>query len=210
METASAPGAETASLDSRAGEGYLEAPLERPVPRRDVVRIGVGAGLLAGAALIVSQMGVGEIASEPTAVEGIESSTWTAITSVASLLLGVEAFHGSLEVGSVLVGLIVILAYAVVLGIVGVAALVYVQGYDPPALPAAVQGATYALLVQVLVLNLAVNAAQDVNTVYLSTPSWGWWVGHAVYGVTFGVACARALARAPSPASAPDADTREP
>ena len=187
---------ESASLDRRAGEGYLEAPPEQRLPRRTVARIGVRAGALAGAAAVVSQMLVGEIAAAPTAVEEIESSTWTAITSVAALFLGPEAFHGSFALGSIIVGLIVLAIYALAAGVGGIALLVYVQGYHPGPIAAATQGMIYGLLLQIIVMNLGVNAVEEPNGVYEATPAWGWWVAHTVYGAALGLVSAELLLRA--------------
>lgn len=184
---------ESASLDRRAGEGFLEAPPERPLPERTVAGVGGVAGVLAGAAMLASQMMVGEIANEPTAVEGVDSSAWTAITGIASVLLGPDAVHGSFEPGAILVGLVLAALYAAAAGVVGVALLVYVQGYHPGPVAAATQGFAYGLLLQILVLNLAVNLLQDPNTVYESTPPWGWWLGHSVYGIALGGAGAGML-----------------
>ena len=175
---------ESASLDRRAGEGYLEAPAERPLPPRAVAGIGGVAGAVAGAVMIGWQMLTGEIDNTPTAVPGIDSSTWTAITSVATLLLGVDGFHGSFHLGSILVGLILLMLYAVAFGVVGTALLAYVQGYHPGPIAAAMQGIAYGLLLEILVLNLGVNGTQHPNVVYESTVPWSWWAAHAAYGLT--------------------------
>ena len=184
---------EQASLDRRAGEGFHEAPRERPVRPRVVARVGVAAGAVGGVAMIAWQMLAGEIDATPTAVQGIDSSTWTAITSVASLVLGADAMHGWFSLGPVLLGLVLWMAYAVALGILGIALLVYVQGYHPGPAAAAAQGMAYALLVQILVINLTVNAIQQVNTVYESTAPWSWFAAHAVWGTAFGLVSAGLL-----------------
>ena len=187
---------EHASLDRRAGEASLAAPPERPLPARVVVRVGAAAGVIAGVAMIGWQMLAGEIDATPTAVEGVDSSTWTAITAVASLVLGADAQHGWFSFGPVLLGLILLMAYAIALGVLGVALLVYVQGYHPGPLAAAAQGVVYGLLLQIFVVNLTINALQDVNTVYESTTPWSWWAAHSLYGGTLGIAGARMLATA--------------
>lgn len=184
---------EHASLDRRAGEAYLEAPRERPVRRAVVARVGVAAGAVGGVAMIAWQALAGEIDATPTAVAGIDSSTWTAITSVASLVLGADAVHGWFSLGPVVLGLILWMAYAVALGVLGIALLVYVQGYHPGPAAAAVQGIAYGLLAQILVINLTVNAIQGVNTVYESTTPWSWFAAHAVYGTVLGLAGAGLL-----------------
>ena len=184
---------EQAALDRRAGEDFLEAPRERPLRARVVARMGAAAGAVGGLAMIAWQMLAGEIDATPTAVEGIDSSTWTAITSVASLVLGADAMHGWFSLGPVLLGLILWMAYAVALGVLGIALLVYVQGYHPGPAAAAVQGVAYALVAQVLVINLTVNAMQAVNTVYESTAPWSWFAAHAVYGTALGFAGAGLL-----------------
>ena len=184
---------EHASLDRRSGEAFLEAPPERPVRPRVLVRAGAVAGAVGGLAMIAWQMLAGEIDATPTAVEGIDSSGWTAITSVASLLLGADAMHGWFSLGPVLLGVTLWMAYAVALGVLGIAMLTYVQGYHPGPAAAAAQGVAYSLLVQILVINLTFNAIQAVNTVYESTAPWSWFAAHAVYGVAFGLSSAGLL-----------------
>lgn len=39
-------------------------------------------------------------------------------------------------------------------------------------------------------VTVVVNGIQDVHTVYEALPPWGWWVGHAAFGSTLGLALA--------------------
>jgi len=177
------PAATAALAEGEAGEASHAA----------VLAAGIGSGLAAGAAMAATAMVIGEIAAEPTAVAGIDSSTWTPITSITSFLFGVDAFHGSFAVLSILFGLGSHLVLSVAFGIVGVAFIAVTQGARPGALGASIQGLAFGLSLQIVVLNLGVNAIQEVHTVYESIPQWGWWVAHAAYGAVLGMAASRAL-----------------
>jgi hypothetical protein len=152
-----------------------------------LARTGAIAGLAGGMMMAMWQMVVGVVAQDPTAVPGIHTSFWTAITSITSVVFGLDAFHGSFHFWSVVGGLMGHLANSMMLGVVGVAALVAVQGRRPHPLGAIMQGVTFGLLLEVVVVNLIVNRIQDVNTLYTSTPEWSWWVAHAIFGMTLGL-----------------------
>jgi hypothetical protein len=145
--------------------------------------------------MIAWEMLAAEIASEPTAVSGIASDTWTPLTAIASFVLGTEAFTGSFAVGSIATGLVVHLVVACALGVAGVAALVYVLGYRPGSFGAGLCGAAFGLFLEIVVLNLAVNATQSPDVVYRAAPEWTWWVAHGIFGTTLGLLAARRLSR---------------
>ncbi|MDQ4130679.1 MAG: hypothetical protein M3133_06800 [Actinomycetota bacterium] len=189
---------EAASLDRQQGEGKRAEPRGRPLWARTVLAVALTAGVAAGAAMIGTQMAIGEIASEETAVPGIRSSTWTAVTSISAFLFGEDAFHGSFAVLPVLFGLAWHFLNAVVLGVIGVALVLVTLGARPGPLASAVLGFSYGLFLQVAVLNLAVNAIDDPNIVYESTPEWSWWLAHAVYGTTLGLVASWGLRRSAS------------
>jgi hypothetical protein len=186
---------ESATADRPAGEDTLAAQPAPALRAGAVAGIGARAGVGAGVAMIAWEMLAAEIATEPTAISGVGSSTWTPPTAIASFVLGDEAFSGSLAIGSIAFGLLLHLAVATVLGVVGAAALVYVLGYRPGPFGAGVCGAAYGLFLEIVALNLAVNAIQSPDVVYRAAPEWTWWVAHATYGITFGLLAARGLAR---------------
>lgn len=186
---------ESATLDRRAGEEHRDLAPAPALPARAIATVGARAGLLAGAAMIAWELTASEIASEPTALDGIQSSTWTPVTAIASFVLGTDAYSGSFAIGSIALGLAIHLVLAVLLGVVGTAALVYVLGYRPGAFGAALCGAAYGLFLEIALLNLLVNLTQDPDIVYRAAPEWTWWVAHGIYGTTFGLLAARRLAR---------------
>lgn len=158
-----------------------------------VLRAGIAAGLAGGAAMIAWQMLCGEIANEATPVSGVDSSTWTAVTSIAAFILGTDAFSGSFAIGSIAFGLLIHFLVAVAVGVAGAAFLAVTWGARPPVLGAVLHGVAYGLLVEILVLNLIVNAIDDPNLVYHSTPPWSWWIAHAAYGGALGLVLSRKL-----------------
>jgi len=149
--------------------------------------------VIAGLAMVLTLMAIGEIADEPTAVPGVDSSTWTALTGIAAFVFGTDAFHGSFAPLPILAGLLIHLAVAAALGVVMVAALVLTQGPRPGHVGAMIQNIAIALFVQIYGLALVVDSIQDVGTVYGSIPHWGWWVAHAVYGGALGLVSASLL-----------------
>lgn len=180
-----------------------------------IIRTGLIAGAIAGMMMAMWQMVVGLIADEPTAVEGISSSFWTAVTSIPSVIFGLDWFHQDFAFWPVVLGVGGHMVNSMMLGVVGVALLAAILGARP-SLPAAIMQATvFGLVLEVVILNLIVNSIQDVNTVYTSTPEWSWWASHAIFGMTLGLVAALLLRRAasvgaatgPVPA-APRAETR--
>lgn len=168
----------------------------RSVPETGtLVRVGLLAGVLAGMMMALWQMVVGALADEPTAVFGIDSSFWTAVTSITSFFFGVDAFHETFEPAPVLFGIGVHMVNSMMLGVAGVALIVALLGARPNPLAAVMQAIGLALVVQVVLLNLIVNQIQDINSVYTSTPEWSWWVSHGIYGMTLGATAALLLRR---------------
>ncbi len=161
------------------------------MPARELLRTGLRAGLLAGAAMALALVSIAEVADEPTAVAGIASSTWTPLTAITSFLLGPDAFAASFEVLSIAFGLLWHLVNAALAGLVGAALLIWLLGPRPHPVAAMGMGLLYGLTLQIVVLNLTVNAIEDPNVVYEALPPWGWWVGHAAFGATLGLALAR-------------------
>lgn len=160
-----------------------------------VVRTGLLAGAVAGMMMAMWQMVVGAIATEPTAVSGIDSSFWTAVTSITSVIFGLDAFHESFQLWPVLFGVGGHMANSMMLGVLGVALVIAMQGARPNLIAAAMQGTMFGLVLEVVILNLVVNQIQDVNTVYTSTPEWSWWVAHGIFGMTLGLVAAELLRR---------------
>jgi hypothetical protein len=167
--------------------------MEDTAGRLVVIRVGARAGAASGVALAATLMLVAEIASEPTGVPGIDSSTWTPPTGVASLVLGEDALHGSLVVGPILLGLAILMAAATVAGVIGVSLLVYLLGYAPPTLPAVLVGIAWGGALQVALLRVTFNDP---------LPTFGRWLGWAAYGATLGLASSRLLARTTVPVAA--------
>ncbi len=155
-------------------------------------------GAVAAAAMMGTLMAIAEIASEPTAVSGVDSSTWTPSTGIASFLFGPDAFTASFRPLPILFGLVAHLALSILFAALGLALVVWMLGYRPRPPAAAIVGLAYGLALEVLVLNLAVNGIQGDNTVYESLPPWGWWVAHAAYGTTLGLAGSLMLGSRPS------------
>lgn len=195
--------AATPPTHEAAGRG--EPPeLGLPGPERlrpaEVVVGGVAAGLAGGAAMAATVMSIGEISSEPTFAPGIDSSTWTPITGITAFIFGLDAFHGDFHVLAILFGLLAHAALSALFGVAGFALIVWTQGPEPGPVGGAVEGFVYAISLQVFFLNAAVNGMQDVLTVYESIPQWGWWIGHAAYGITLGAASSLLLGSAPAAA----------
>lgn len=160
-----------------------------------VVRVGATAGLVAGMAMAMWQMVVGAIAQEPTAVAGIDSSFWTAVTSIPSVVLGTDWFHGSFDFGAVVLGLMGHMMNAMMIGIAGILLITRLLGSRPSTVHAVALGMTFGLAVQLLMVNLVVNQIQTVQTLSTSTPEWSWWIAHAMFGGILGLVGAALLRR---------------
>lgn len=155
-----------------------------------LLKVGVIGGLAAGMVMAMWQMIVGAIATEPTAVAGIDSSFWTAVTSIPSVIFGIQWFHGSFEFGAVFLGLMGHMMNSAMLGVVGVTLATTLLGRRPSVGAAVAFGMAFGLVLEVVIVNLVVNQIQDVDTLYTSTPEWSWWVAHAMFGATLGMVAA--------------------
>jgi hypothetical protein len=160
-----------------------------------LVRVGAIAGIAGGMVMAMWQMVVGSLAQEPTAVTGIDSSFWTAVTSIPSVLFGTDWFHGSFEFGAVFLGLMGHMMNSAMLGIVGVAIATALVGPRPSVGRAVAFGMVFGLVLEVIVVNLVVNQVQTIDTLYTSTPEWSWWVAHAMFGATVGLIASTLLRR---------------
>ena len=181
--------------------GTVEDELRRRAPGRragtgTVLVTGVVAGLAGAVAMALWLVFCAEVASAPTPVPGIDSSSWTPLTAITSFLFGVDAFHGDFHVLSILFGAAAHAFLGVVFGVVGVGLIAYAFAGRPGVVGGALLGLAYGLVLEVLVLNVAINWIQDVHTVADALPTWCWWLGHALYGATLGVVAARMLSLA--------------
>ena len=152
-----------------------------------LVRVGAIAGLAAGMVMAMWQMIVGAAATEPTAVAGIDSSFWTAVTSIPSVIFGIQWFHGSFEFWAVILGLMGHMMNSAMLGVVGVTLATTLLGRRPNVGAAVAFGMAFGLVLEVVIVNLVVNQVQNLDTLYTSTPEWSWWVTHAMFGATLGL-----------------------
>lgn len=169
------------------------APAPRVSAAGSVVPVGLIAGAVGGMMMAMWQMIVGAIATEPTAVPGIDSSFWTTVTSIPSVLFGEQWFHGGFEFWAVFLGLMGHMMNSMMLGVIGVGILTAVQGRRPNPIGAIMQGVMFGLVLELVIVNLIVNQIQDVNTLYTSTPEWSWWVAHGIFGMTLGAVAAGLL-----------------
>jgi hypothetical protein len=163
-----------------------------------LLKVGAIAGLGGGIVMAMWQMVVGAIATDPTAVPGIHTSFWTAVTSIPSVIFGQQWFHGSFEFWAVFLGLMGHMMNSIVIGIVGVTLATALLGARPRVLSAVAFGMMFGLVLEVVIVNLIVNQIQDVNTLYTSTPEWSWWVAHAMFGATLGLVASTLLQRQPT------------
>ncbi len=152
-----------------------------------VLVIGAIAGAVAGMMMAMWQMIVGAIADEPTAVDGISTSFWTAVTAIPSVPFGIDWFSQDFDFWPVVLGIGGHMMNSMVLGVLGVTLLVALLGRRPSVPAAVMQGVVFGLVLEVLIVHLIVNPIQDVNTLYTSTPEWSWWASHAVFGMTLGL-----------------------
>lgn len=154
---------------------------------RDKVGAAIVPAVAAAFALIVTTALIAEIAAVPTSDPGIHSDTWTPATSVTALFFGQGAFHGSFHPLSIAFGWFAIVVVSILAGALAVAFLVYCLGWTPHPLAAAILGAACGLATQILLINLLCNWLQEENNIYTSLPTWGWWVGMGMWGVTLGL-----------------------
>jgi hypothetical protein len=180
---------------SHRAPGYLRNEGASRIAAATLVKVGAIAGLAGGMMMAMWQMVVGAIATEPTAVPGIDSSFWTAVTSIPSVIFGEQWFHGSFDFWAVFLGLIGHMMNSMILGIVGITLATTLLGKRLTIPAAMVFGMMFGLVLEVLIVNLIVNQIQDVNTLYTSTPEWSWWAAHALFGGTLGLVGATLLRR---------------
>lgn len=180
----------------------MEAHAEQDFPRAEpalnlstLVKAGVIAGLVAGLMMSMWEMIVGAIATEPTAQAGTDSSFWTAVTSIPSVIFGQQWFHGGFEFWAVVIGLMMHMMNSAALGTIGVGISTSILGKRPAVIPAIIVGMIWGLVLQVVMVNIIVNNWQDVNTLYTSTPEWAWWVAHGIFGMTLGLVASIILRR---------------
>ncbi|MBB4662398.1 hypothetical protein [Conexibacter arvalis] len=185
----------------------VDRPPERPAPapaRRQpllelpaaaTAAVGSRAGLRAALAATVLLAAIGETAASRTAVTGIRSSTWTAITAPAALVFGPDAFHGDFHLGAIAAGLALLLLGGALLGVPGAALVVLCLGARPARGLASAIGVAYGLALQLVLVNVLANGLQDDDLLSRSLPTWGWWAAFALYGLVLGLASARLAER---------------
>jgi hypothetical protein len=152
-----------------------------------VIRAGVIAGLVGGMMMALFEMVLGAAAKDPTAVPGTHQSFWTAVTAITSVVFGKSWFHGSFEFWSVFFGLMGHMMNSAIAGVVGVGISTRIFGNPPSRIGAIVVGVTMGMALELLTVKLAINHIQDVHTFETAVPAWGWWAGHAIYGMTVGL-----------------------
>jgi len=138
---------------------------------------------------------IAEVAAVPTAVQGVDSSTWTPLTAIAGFIFGPDAFHGDFAPLPIAAGVAAVVMFSVLFGLPGVALILVTQGRRCGVMGAVTQGIAYGLFLQVFFMCLIVNGVQDQLTVYESAPRWGWWVAHAAFGATLGAVTSLQLER---------------
>jgi hypothetical protein len=160
-----------------------------------VVQVGAVAGIAGGTMMAMYQMIVAAIAQNPTAVPGIHQTFWTPVTGISSVVFGKAWFHGSFDVGSVLLGLGGHMMNSMILGVVGVGILTAVLGRRPSLGAAVMVGVAFGVAIEAILINGIINGAQSIHTLYDSTPHWSWWVAHGIFGMTLGGLAALMLRR---------------
>jgi hypothetical protein len=188
-------------MEAQATSGpYAHRPRSADTRSIGGALLGAGAisGVAAGMVMALWQMVVGAIAQEPTAAPGIDSSFWTTVTSIPSVLFGMQWFHGSFEFWAVALGLIGHLLNSAILGVVGVTLATSLLGRRPNAIAAIAFGIAFGLVLEAVAVNLVVNQIQDVNTLYTSAPEWSWWLAHGLFGATLGLIGSTLLRQPPA------------
>jgi hypothetical protein len=159
------------------------------------MRVGAVAGIAAGMMMAIWQMVVGAIAKAPTAVPGIHSTFWTPVEGIWSAIFGVHQFHGGWHTVPVLGGVAGHMMNAMILGIIGTALIVWLLGRRPNAVAAIVFAMGYGIAIEAILVIGIINGAQKIETLYYSTPTWSWWVAHAIFGMMLGTLGALLLRR---------------
>lgn len=153
---------------------------------------GLVPSLWAAAGLLLTVSLIAEIAAEPTAKAGVDSSTWTPATSVTALFFGQDALHGSFDLPSILFGLAAIVLVSLLIGSAATALIVYCLGWTPPPAAAALLGAACGLAAEILLINLLCNWRQPDNGIYNSAPNWSWFAAFGSWGICLGLGLSRA------------------
>lgn len=157
------------------------------------VRRATAASLASALFLAASLAAIAEIAAHPTSEPGILSSTWTPFRGVWSLIAGDAVFGGDWDFWPIALGLLVLVAVAVVLGLAGIGLITYLLGPAPQPVAAMVVGAAWGLLVQIVVVALLVGGLLGGPT-YDALPRWAWWLGTGTWGVALGLLWAAPVA----------------
>jgi len=161
-------------------------PRRASVAATKVLQVGALAAIAAGFIMAAWQMVVAAVAQDPTAVPGIHQTLWTPPEGIWSVVFGVHHFHGSFRFVPVFGGIVGHMGNSLVIGIMGVALLTAILGPRPNPVAAVVIGAAYGIAVQAILISWIINA-QNIQTLYSSTPHWSWWVGHGIFGMTLGL-----------------------
>lgn len=162
-----------------------------------VIKTGAIAGMAGGMMMAMWQMIVGAIAKDPTAVPGIHTSFWTPVEGIWSVIFGVHHFHGDWHTVPVLGGMAGHMMNSMMLGIVGMALIVGLLGRRPNIAGAVMLAVAFGIAIEAILVNLIINSAQKIDTLYYSTPTWSWWVAHAIFGMTLAILGTLLLRRAP-------------
>ena len=173
-------------------------PRRASASARNVLQVGVLAGMASGFIMAAWQMVVAAIVQNPTAVHGIHQTLWTPPEAIWSVVFGVHHFHGSFHFLPVFGGIVGHMGNSLIVGILGVTLLTAILDRRPNPVAAAVLGAAYGIAVQAILINWIINT-QKIQTLYTSTPHWSWWAGHAIFGVTLGVLSSVLLMRSNVP-----------
>lgn len=174
-----------------AHAAHTHSPAGRRMQREHVaaitiVRVGAIAGMSGGMMMALWQMIVGAIAKAPTAVPDIHTTFWTPVEGIWSVIFGVRHFHGDFHFVPVVGGLMGHMMNSMILGIIGMALIVTILGRRPNIGASTMLAVTFGIAIEAILVNLIINGAQTVDTLYYSTPTWSWWVAHAIFGMTLG------------------------
>jgi hypothetical protein len=163
-----------------------------------VIKAGAIVGVVGGMMMAIWQMVVGAIAKDPTAVPGIHTTFWTPVEGIWSVFFGVRHFHGDFHTVPVLGGIAGHMMNSMILGIAGIALIALILGRRPNIVAAVMLAVAYGIAIEAILVNGIINNAQKIETLYYSTPTWSWWVAHAIFGMTLGILGALVLRRSRS------------
>lgn len=151
-----------------------------------VVAVGALGGLLAGMAMVGTEMIYGWASSAHTA--------WDAPMGIWAWIVGLNHFgRPGNHIGPIILGLGVHLAISIVVGVVFVAFLTAVRLRS--ALVAVAVGVGYGVVAWVItrygLLPLR-NSTKALFTTSMVSPQWVWWLAHGLLGLTLGTVYAAA------------------